>query len=154
MGEEEQWEEEHCLAIPLVCIDSENNLFYRPPAIAPTQYPLSMTRDIDPKLIYISRLIPAFIHYETGIRLSSDFLREATVIAAHPPNWDLSNGWLWKLNDAAIRMTDQIILLVCIDDQDLQFVVRVDYTFEEVDNMLDWQEDFVLKLVETPDIES
>jgi hypothetical protein len=119
-----------CLAIPLVGYAEDEDVFYRPSLNVPTQvHPKSFKR-VDPKPIYISRSVPKLLRWNTGIRLSSAFLKNVEVTEVHPANWDLSAGCCLKGLFEDFQREKQTILLGCRDKKGDKFAIRVDYTFE------------------------
>jgi len=120
----------HCLAIPLLEVGGLEDVYYRPSALALQKCRSSWFRGIDPKPIYINRTVSNFRYWAVGIRLSDDFCKSITVRAVHPPNWDLSQVQSWKRFGPVypgFKTEGQIILLDCINNQVINFVIRVDH---------------------------
>jgi hypothetical protein len=179
-----------CLTIPLVRHKHGGNeaMFYRPPLNIPQLINAKFFQNIRPQSVYISKSASKLVSYRTGLRLSDAFLKEFEVNEIHPPNWDMSSGWLLLslYENSEVQNCDQMILLGCSNKSENMFVIRIDYTFDvwatgvlrsksvrlsvspmvlsegpyssllelilgegrDIDKMLDWQADIVLKRLE------
>jgi hypothetical protein len=123
-----------CLAIPLVRHKHDGNeaMFYRPPLNIPQLINAKFFENIRPQSVYISKSTSKLVRCHAGLRLSDAFLKEFQVNEIHPPNWDLSNGWLLLslYQNSEWLKGDQMILLGCSNKSGNMFAIRIDYTFE------------------------
>ena len=127
-----------CLAIPLVRHRHSGNeaMFYRPPLNIPQLVNAKFFENIRPQSVYISKSSSKLVRCHAGLRLSDAFLKEFDVNETHPPNWNMSNGWLLLslYENCEVRNCDQMILLGCSNKSGNMFAIRIDYTFEAKGN--------------------
>jgi hypothetical protein len=123
-----------CLAIPLVRYRHSGNeaMFYRPPLNIPQLVNAKLFENIRPQSVYISKSASKLVRCEAGLQLSDAFLEEFQVNENHPPNWNLSGGWLLLSlhQNSEVLKSDQTILLGCSNKSRNMFAIRIDYTFE------------------------
>ena len=120
----------YVIAIPLVQLYADDNMFYRPAAIRPGLVAHERFHAINKKPIYISSSMPRLIPCRAGIKLSSRFLNEVKVVETHPPNWDLSQGLFREAEAWNPIYQQQLLFLNCFDHKGVNFIVRIDYTFD------------------------
>jgi hypothetical protein len=128
----------HFIAIPLVKLYPDDNIFYRPIAIRPALVWHEDLHAIKKRLIYITSSMPRLIRWPAGIKLSNGFLNELRVIETHPPNWDLSQGLIWELEHEKSSLRQQLLFLKCCNKKGDNFIVRIDYTFNTFDGTWAW----------------
>jgi hypothetical protein len=127
------------IAIPLVKLYADDNIFYRSAAIRPGPVSPERFQGIDKRPIYISSSMPRLVRWRAGIKLSNVFLNELRVVETHPPNWDLSQGLFWESEDWIGTAVDQqqLLFLNCFNNKGVNFIVRIDYTSVAFDR--DWR---------------
>jgi hypothetical protein len=107
-------------------------MFYRPPLNAPQLVDAKLFEKIRPRSVYISKSASKLVRCDTGLRLSHAFLKKFQVNETHPPNWNLSDGWLLLslYEESGVLKYDQMILLGCRNKSGNMFAIRIDYTFD------------------------
>jgi hypothetical protein len=123
-----------CLAIPLARHNHSGKeaIFFRPPLNIPQLVNAKFFENIRPQSVYISKSASKLVSCYTRLRLSHAFLNEFQVNETHPPNWDMSSGWLLLslYQNSEWLKGDQMILLGCSNKSGNMFAIRIDYTFE------------------------